>query len=67
MQQTDHQTIDTARPEEIAYWSGILGVAPSQLIQAIKATGSNLVNRMIWFLKAEGLMPHHFDLGKVAG
>ena len=66
MSRSEQQTLNPSKPEELAYWSRILNVAPTHLVQAIKATGSNLVNRMVWFLKAEGLLPHHFDLGKGA-
>lgn len=60
--QNDQHRVNFSKPEEVAYWSKLLNVSPSNLLQAVKATGSNLLNRMIWFLKAEGLLPHHFNL-----
>jgi hypothetical protein len=65
MKQIDQHCVNVSKPEEVAYWSRILNVSPTHLIHAVKATGSNLLNRMIFFLKAEGCLPHHFDLEKL--
>ncbi len=62
MKQIDQQSVNIEKPEEVAYWSRKLNVSPASLLHAFKATGSNLLNRMIWFLKAEGLLPRYFDL-----
>jgi hypothetical protein len=59
---TSQHSLNLSKPEEIAYWSGLLKVAPLHLIRAAKVTGSNLINRLIYYLKAEGLLPFHFDL-----
>lgn len=58
----NEQSVNFSKPEEVAYWSTLLNVSPSQLLHAVKATGSNLINRMIWFLKAEGCLPRYFNL-----
>lgn len=65
MKQADQYCLNISKPEEVAYWSRILNLSPSHLIHAVKATGSNLLNRMIWFLKAEGLLPRYFDIVKL--
>ena len=65
MKQVDQQLVNIAKPEEVAYWSRVLNVSPSQILHAVKVTGSNMLHRMIWFLKAEGFLPHHFDEGKL--
>ncbi len=63
----ENQSVNFSKPEEVAYWSKLLNVSPAHLLNAVKATGSNLLNRMIWFLKAEGLLPRHFnlDMGRI--
>jgi len=58
----NEQSVNFDKPEEVAYWSKLLNVSPSHLIHALKATGSNLISRMIWFLKAEDLLPRYFNL-----
>jgi hypothetical protein len=58
----DQPRVNFSKPEEVAYWCKLLNVSPANLLHAVKATGSNLLNRMIWFLKAEGVLPHHFNL-----
>lgn len=58
----NEQSVNLAKPEEVAYWSKLLNVSPAHLLNAVQATGSNLLNRMIWFLKAEGLLPRYFNL-----
>jgi len=65
MKQIDQHYVNIAKPEEVAYWSRMLNVSPGHILHAVKATGSSMLNRMIWFLKAEGLLPHHFDVGKL--
>jgi hypothetical protein len=66
MPDTIAQSVNLSKPEEVAYWSKLLQVAPLHLVRAAKITGSNLVNRLIYYLKSEGLLPFHFDLTKVA-
>jgi hypothetical protein len=58
-------SLNLSRPEEVAYWSAVLKVAPLHLFKAAKATGSNLIDRLIYYLKSEGILPFHFDLGKI--
>jgi hypothetical protein len=58
-------SLNLSRPEEVAYWSEILKVAPLHLVKAAKATGSNLIDRLIYYLKSEGMLPFHFDLGNI--
>lgn len=65
MQDWNRSSVDLSRPEEIAYWCRLLKIHPGHLAKAVKATGSTLVNRLVYFLKAEGLLPYHFDLGKL--
>jgi hypothetical protein len=65
MQQPDNHTLNVTKPEDVAYWSTILKVAPLHLISAVKATGSTLVNRLIYYLKAEGLVPFYFDINNL--
>jgi hypothetical protein len=65
MQTRAHQSLNLSKPEEVAYWSKLLQVAPLHLMRAAKVTGSNLINRMIYYLKSEGLLPFHFDLNQV--
>lgn len=64
MKHIDEHVVNILKPAEVAYWSRILNVSPKHILHAVKATGSNLINRMIWFLKAEGVLPHHFEIGK---
>jgi hypothetical protein len=59
---SDKAAINVTKPEEVAYWSRLLNVTPRQLMHAVKATGSNLVSRMIYYLKAEGILPQTFEL-----
>lgn len=54
--------LNLSKQEELAYWSRHLRVKPLHLLRAAKATGSNLLNRMVYYLKAEGLLPFHFDI-----
>ncbi len=67
MQNMDQQTVNLSKPEELAYWAKLLKVKPLHIIRAAKITGSNLVNRMIFFLKAEGVIPSYFDVSKAFG
>jgi hypothetical protein len=63
----DHpHSLNLSRPEELAYWSRLLKVTPLHLVRAAKATGSNLIDRLVYYLKSEDILPFHFDLGKVA-
>lgn len=64
MKNIDEHAVNILKPAEIAYWSRILNVSPKHILRAVKATGSNLLKRMIWFLKAEGVLPHCFDIAK---
>jgi hypothetical protein len=66
MKHIDQHCVNVSKPEEVAYWSRMLNISPVHLLHAVKATGSNLLNRMIWFLKAEGLVPRYFDIGKTS-
>lgn len=66
MKEIDQHCVNVSKPEEVAYWSRILNVSPGHIVHAVKATGSSMLNRMIWFLKAEDLLPRHFDLGKLS-
>ncbi|HEX6913878.1 MAG TPA: DUF3606 domain-containing protein [Chitinophagaceae bacterium] len=61
MKHPDQQCVNLSKPEELIYWARKLNVKPLHLLHAVKVTGSNLLNRMIWYLKAEGLVPHHFE------
>jgi len=60
-----NHSINLAKPEELAYWSQLLKVSPIQLLKAARATGSNLLHRMVYYLKAEGMLPFHFDVDKL--
>ncbi|MCE3281345.1 MAG: hypothetical protein K0Q66_82 [Chitinophagaceae bacterium] len=66
MMQFDQHTVNISKAEDLAYWSRVLNISPIHLIKAFKATGSNLLPRIIWFLKAEGMLPHHFEPGKTS-
>lgn len=50
------------RKDNMTYWCKLLSVSHAQLVHAIKATGSNLLHRVVWFLKAEGCIPRHVDI-----
>lgn len=65
MKQIDQHCVNLTKPEEVAYWSRLLNVSPGNLLNAVKATGSNLLSRVVWFLKAEGLLARHFDTSKL--
>jgi len=64
MQNRNDQIVNLSKPEELAYWAKLLKVKPLHLISAANITGSNLVNRLVFFLKAEGLIPSYFDISK---